>query len=123
MTPAELIASRLSALPHPDGGVRGLPGFQTRLLPAAMQEQVGDTARQIGEGIVHLLTSSGYRIVSDDELPAAPAADAPVVALCCRICNTVLLELSVGGGRVLTDGPALLRGLSAREQDCPHERV
>lgn len=126
MTPAELIAHNLASLPHPSGGVLGLPGFQTRLLPAAMRDQVGQTSREIGEAIVHLLTSNGYRVVSDsDTAPIpAPAGSTPIAALTCRVCGTVLLELSlVDPRRVLTDGPALLAGLSNRSPECPHARV
>lgn len=127
MSAADLIAANLAALPMPDGSVRGLPGFQSRLLPAPMQEQVGATARDIGEAIVYLLTSHGYRVVSGEDEPApapVPAAGAPVARLCCRVCNTVLLELSlVDPARIVTDGPALLAGLAGRAVECPHARV
>lgn len=123
MTPAQLIAANLAALPHPDGGVRGLPGFQARLLPEPMQAEIGRTAQDIGDGIVHLLTTNGYRITAGEELTAAPdPADVRVVALTCRLCGTVLLELSVADSRVLTDGPTLLRALGDRAVECPHGR-
>lgn len=124
MDPAHLIASNLAALPHPDGGVRGLPGFQSRLLPEPMQEQVGRTALEIGQGIVHLLTSHGMRIVGADDTPTPTDDIEPKVALLtCRACGTVLLEMSLVESRVLTDGPGLLRSLAGRSQECPHARI
>ena len=67
MTPADIIAKHLAALPHPDGGVRKLPGFSARLLPEPIAQQVTRTAHDIGDAIVHLLKLNGYTIVKDDD--------------------------------------------------------
>ena len=126
MTPAQLIASNLAALPHPDGAPRQLAGFNTGLLPDPLREQVTRTATDIGEAIVHLLDISGYRIVSAGDEPAAPAsvAIADVGHLHCRACDTRLLSLNLTNpSHIVTDGPALISALARRAPECPHAGV
>lgn len=92
MKPAQLIAANLAALPHPDGTPRQLPGFSSRLLPEPMQEQIGQTAQEIGEAIVNLLETNGWRITTDAPAPEAPKRTADVV---CNHCKTAVLTLNV----------------------------
>lgn len=67
MTPAQIIAKHLAGLPHPDGGLLKLPGFNARILPEPIAQQVGKTAEQIGEAVVHLLKLNGYTIIKDEK--------------------------------------------------------
>lgn len=121
MTPAELIAANLQALPHPDGTPRQLAGFNTQLLPEAMQKQVQDTAKDIGDAIIYLLESSGYHITT--EAPTEPDAD-PVQAanIHCTLCDTKLFTLNlVNPSHSLTNGPMFIEALTGLKPDCPHQ--
>ena len=102
MTPAELIAQNLAALPHPDGNPRQLPGFATQLLPEEMAEQVTKTALELGEAIIHLLTLNGYDITTGQTQTAPP--EAPSVAnVHCTYCDARVLQLNITNpSRVLT---------------------
>ena len=127
MTPARLIADNLAALPHPDGTPRQLAGFSTRLLPDAMRDQVDQAAVQIGEAIVHLLETNGYRITSGDE-PAPESADnaanPDVAHLHCINCDKRLLSINLTNPEhSLTNGRLLLSGLAALSPECPHDAV
>ncbi len=96
MTPAELIARNLAALPHPDGTPRQLAGFNSQLMPEAMAEQVNQTATDIGESIVHLLTTSGYDIVPAGHTTPPPDDDKPAVAsVYCTYCDARTLQLNI----------------------------
>lgn len=124
MKPAELIASSLAALPHPDGGIRVLAGFQAALLPDALREQVDRTAREIGESVVHLLETRGYRIVSVSETSDAPAPAEPadVGHLHCRECDARLMSVNLTTpSHIVTNGRALIAALSQLSPDCPHD--
>ncbi len=128
MTPAQLIAANLAALPHPDGAPRQLAGFQTGLLPDPLREQVTRTATDIGEAIMYLLETNGYRItaITETDEPAAPAAVAiaDVGHLHCRACDTRLLSLNLTNpSHIVTDGPALISALAGRNPECPHAGV
>lgn len=102
MTPAQLIATNLAALPHPDGTHRQLPGFATQLLPEAMAQQVTDTANGIGEAIIHLLETSGYQIVTAQPV-AQPAEPAQVANVHCSYCDARVLQLNITNpARVMT---------------------
>lgn len=122
MRPAQIIASNLAALPHPDGGTRHLPGFNAGLLPDPMREQVTRAADEIGEAIVHLLETSGYRVTDAPAAPA-PADDAPAVGhLHCRDCDTRLLSLNLSSPEyIVTSGRALIAALSQLSSECPHD--
>lgn len=123
MTPAELIAANLAAIPHPDGSPRVLAGFSTTLLPDNLQEQVTRTAADIGEGIVYLLESSGYRIVSENDAAPAPADDAPPIAhLHCSQCDARLLSINVSNpAHAVTSGSVLIAAMSNLRPECPHQ--
>lgn len=121
MTPAELIAANLHALPHPDGTPRQLAGFNTQLLPDAMQKQVQDTAKDIGAAIIHLLESSGYHITT--ETPTDPD-DEPIQAanIHCTLCDAKLLTLNlVNPTHSLTNGPLFIEALTQLKPECPHQ--
>jgi len=120
MTPAELIAANLQALPHPDGTARQLPGFNPQLLPDAMQQQIRDTAKDIGEAIINLLESSGYHIGTE---PPPSDEPAPQVAnLHCTLCDTKLLSINlINPTHCLTNGPMFIDALTKLRPDCPHQ--
>lgn len=121
--PAQLIASNLGALPHPDGAPRQLAGFASTLLPEPLREQVDRTAREIGDSVVYLLETNGYRIVSVTEESAAPPdpGPAPIGHLHCRECDARLLSLNLTTpGHIVTNGRALIAALSQLSPDCPH---
>jgi hypothetical protein len=121
--PAELIAANLAALPHPDGAPRQLAGFATTLLPDPLREQVTRTAGDIGEAIVYLLETSGYRITAAADEPVAPAVSAPadVGHLHCRECDARLLSLNLATpSHIVTSGRALIAALSQLSPECPH---
>lgn len=129
MLPAELIATNLAALPHPDGTPRHMPGFQTQLLPEPLQEQVSQNARELGEAIVHLLESSGYRILTDAQIQAAgqpaPAADPQTLgSVHCNVCDTKLFQLNmVNPSKILTNPQLLIAGIGALNPECPHGAI
>ena len=124
MTPAQLIAANLAALPHPDGAPRQLSGFSTALLPDALREQVTRSAEDIGDAIVNLLELNGYQILAESDIPA-PAGDTvapPIAHLHCSLCDARLLSLNlVNPAHALTNGPLLIRGMSALSPECPHQ--
>lgn len=126
MTPAELIANNLVALPHPDGTPRVLPGFSTQLLPETLHEQVGKTAKDIGDAIVNLLEINGYRITNEPE-PAqtsTPALADSIANLHCNSCDTRLMQLNISNpSKVLTSGRMFIQGISSRNPECPHDAV
>lgn len=113
MTPATLIAQHLAALPHPDGAARQLPGFQAKLLPQPMQEQVTKTAQDIGEAIVHLLTLNGYKIVTDADL-TQPVKPTQIADVFCNKCNAKVLSLNI------TNPTRVLTGNHFTTEKCPH---
>lgn len=112
-TPAEVIANNLAALPHPDGVPRQLPGFNTRLLPEVIQEQVTKTARDIADAIVHLLTMNGYTITTPDQIAKEPR-DTRTAHVYCTTCTKEVLNLNITHpDRVLTKHHFAL-------EPCPH---
>ena len=120
-SPADIIAANLSALPHPDGAPRQLPGFATRLLPEPMQQQVGESAKQIGESVVHLLELNGYRITDEPRQPTQTEAPPNIAHLHCAQCDTRLMSLNiVNPEHAVTNGRALLQAFAARSLECPH---
>lgn len=124
MTPAELIAANLSALPHPDGGVRQLAGYSTALLPDALRDQVESSARDIGEAVVYLLESNGYRIESGPAPAAQPETEPTVAHVHCLLCDTRLLSMNiVEASHVTVDGRRLVESVAARSPECPHASV
>lgn len=121
--PAQLIAANLGALPHPDGSPRQLAGFAVTLLPDPLREQVNRTAGDIGESIVYLLETNGYRIVSVTDEPVAPSdpGPAPIGHLHCRECDARLLSLNLTTPtHIVTSGRALIAALSQLAPECPH---
>lgn len=104
MTPAELIARNLPALPHPDGTPRQLAGFNPQLLPEALAQQVTETANDIGQAIVHLLETSGYRIVPATQIADPVPAEPPRIAnVHCSYCDAQVLRLNISNpNRVMT---------------------
>lgn len=121
---ASLIADHLAALPHPDGGVRAVAGFAGGgLMPEPLRDQQRRQAVEVGEAIVHLITSHGWTIGRADSVTETPASsDRPsAVRLHCRQCDTLLLTVSLAHGpRAITDGAALIGGLGSLKRDCPH---
>lgn len=114
VTPAQLIAQNLAALPHPDGVPRQLPGFQTRLLPEPMQEQVSRTAGEIGDAIIHLLTMNGYAIVKADQLSPATPAERKTADVYCNHCTAQVLSLNI-------TNPAMVKSnYHFTTEKCPH---
>lgn len=94
MKPADIIAANLAAIPHPDGNPRQLAGFATQLLPEVMAQQVTQTARDIGDAIVHLLELNGYTI-SNTPPPAPTAAETSIASVYCSHCDTRVLQLNI----------------------------
>lgn len=123
-TPAQIIASNLSALPHPDGTPRQLPGFSTQLLPEALQQQMSKTALDIGEAIINLLTLNGYKVLTDQEIaqPAAPP-DAPSQAnIHCTMCDKKLFSVNLTNPtHTLTNGRMFIQGIAGLNPECPHQ--
>lgn len=126
MTPAQLIAANLAALPHPDGNPRQLAGYSKTLLPEPLQAQVEQNATEIGEAIVHLLEQSGYSILpAGAQTAAEPTPEAPPVAhLHCTFCDTRLLSLNISDpSHARTDGAALIASFARLTPECPHAAV
>lgn len=122
-SPAQLIADNLSSLPHPDGTCRQMPGFNTQLLPQVFQEQIKKTSLELGECIIHLLTTSGYRVVTEAEYQTPRDETPPQTGnLHCSQCDTRLLSISlVNPDKILTNGKSLLTQMAKRNPECPHD--
>jgi hypothetical protein len=102
MTPAELIATNLHALPHPDGTPRQLPGFATQFMPEPLREQVNASATDIGHAIIHLLEQAGYRVTNEPTQPET-LDTSYIASVHCAHCNARVLQLNVTNPeRVLT---------------------
>lgn len=123
-TPAEIIATNLASLPHPDGTPRQLPGFSTQLLPEALQQQMSSTAREIGEAIINLLTMNGYQVVTEQQLAQAAPADteAPTRAnVHCTMCDKKLFSVNLTNPEhTLTNGRLFIQGMANLSPECPH---
>lgn len=114
MTPAQLIAQNLAALPHPDGTPRQMPGFHTRLLPEPMQEEISKAAQEIADSIVHLLDTNGYRILTDEQLSQTLTIESRQANVYCNLCGEEVLTLNISNPhKVMTDFHFDL-------QKCPH---
>ena len=121
MTPAELIAHNLQALPHPDGTPRQLPGFSHQLLPEAMQEQVKNTAKDIGESIVNLLEVNGYTITDQPPTENTPETTPQSANIHCTLCDTKLFTINlVNPSHTLTNGNVFIEALRNLKPECPH---
>jgi hypothetical protein len=102
-SPAQLIATHLSALPHPDGTPRQLPGFTSQLLPEGLRSQVQQAATDIGDAIIHLLESNGYRITTEPSQPTQTSDTKPVASVHCHHCDARVLQLNIANpARVMT---------------------
>lgn len=125
MTPAQLIAANLAALPHPDGTPRQLAGYSKTLLPEPLQAQVEQSANEVAEAIVHLLETSGYDIVpAGSQQPTTTTAEPPVAHLHCTFCDTRLLSLNLtDAAHARTDGAALIHAMTRLTPDCPHATI
>lgn len=123
MTAAQIIATNLASLPHPDGAPRQLPGFAAQVLPAPLQEEMRKAANDVGEAIVNLLELNGYRIVTDDELdqPAESVEPPQVANVHCAMCDQKLFSINLTNPEhTLTNGRLFLEGLGALSPECPH---
>lgn len=121
MTPAELIAANLAALPHPDGTPRQLPGFSTQLLPEPMQEQVQNTAKELGESIVNLLEINGWNITNQPPTENTPETTPQSANIHCTLCDTKLFTINlVNPSHTLTNGNLLIAGMKNLKPECPH---
>jgi len=102
MTPAQLIAQHLAALPHPDGTPRQLPGFATQLMPEQMAQQINHAATEIGEAIINLLETNGYTVATETQL-AQPEPAPQIANVHCSHCNARVLQFNiVNPNRILT---------------------
>lgn len=126
LNPAQLIASNLAALPHPDGSPRQLAGYSSTLMPDALREQVDKAALDIGESVIHLLETSGYRIVPEGHTAAdtGQVEDPDVAHLHCSMCDTRILSINLTNpAHAVTDGRTLLSALAGLSPECPHARI
>lgn len=125
MNPAALIADNLAALPHPDGTPRQMPGFQSALLPEVLQNQVKQSAQELGEAIVNLLAVNGLAVVPADQ--ARQPTQLPVHQLGnvhCNVCDQRLFQLNmVNPEKILTNPQLLIAGIAAINPECPHVPV
>lgn len=115
--PAQVIADNLAALPHPDGSVHQLAGYQPTLLPEPLAAQVRKTALEIGESIVHLLKVSGWEVVPAGGTPAPVEQDdrPPVGVVWCNECDAELLRLNLSDpARIMASAPNLCAVFGAR---------
>jgi hypothetical protein len=95
-SPAELIANNLAALPHPDGAPRQLSGFSTRLLPEALHSQIQQTAKDIGEAVIHLLETNGYTVTNETSQPTQATDEPPQIAnIHCHHCDARVLQMNI----------------------------
>jgi len=103
-SPAELIAANLAALPHPDGAPRQLSGFSTQLLPEALHAQIQQTAKDIGEAIIHLLETNGYTVTNQASQPTQTPDEPPLIAsVHCHHCDERVLQMNISTpSKVLT---------------------
>jgi len=103
-SPAQLIATNLQALPHPDGTPRQLPGFSSQLLPEGLRSQVQQAATDIGDAIIYLLESNGYQVTDQPRQPTQTSeTPRPVANVICHHCDTRVLQLNiVDPARVMT---------------------
>lgn len=124
---AQLIADNLGALPHPDGNPRQLAGYTTNLLPEALRDQIKAAATEIGESIVYLLETNGYRVVAEADLPADDTTDPdapPIANLHCIMCDSRLLSIALTNpSHCLTNGRLLLQGMASLSPECPHDAI
>ena len=124
MTAAQIIADNLQALPHPDGTPRQMPGFNAQLLPEPMQQQVKQTAKDIGEAIINLLELNGYQILTQAELdqPTQGAEPAQVANVHCTMCDKKLFSLNLTNpAHSLTNGRMFLDAVAGLSPECPHQ--
>jgi hypothetical protein len=125
MNPAQIIADNLAALPHPDGTPRQMPGFQSALLPEPLQEQVKQSATDIGAAIINLLELNGLTVVSQDQV-RQPTQLSPqqVGNVHCNVCDQRLFQLNiVTPEKILVSTRTLIAGISAINPECPHAAV
>lgn len=139
---AELISARLqSGLVWPGDPDKELPPkpiilpiFRTVGQPQEVADLVNETAKMLGEAIVHLIRSDGgMELVPADSMTAhrtreeraevAGVASRPTPVHCrCDVdFNDPLMILTIDDGpRIVTDGGQLIAGLSRRGVECPH---
>lgn len=102
-SPAQLIATNLAALPHPDGTPRQLPGFAGHLMPEQMAQQVNQAATELGEAVIHLLETNGYAVVPAGQIAAAESVAPEIANVVCTHCDARVLQLNMTNpARVLT---------------------
>jgi hypothetical protein len=121
VTPAELIAANLAALPHPDGTPRQLPGFSTQLLPEAMQQQVQNTAKELGEAIINLLEVNGWT-VTNQPIPESEPEPPQTANVHCTLCDQKLFTINlINPSHTLTNGNLFIAGMKNLKPECPHQ--
>lgn len=129
---AQLIADNLgSGLPHPgkqDTGEKPrripLPAFRTAGMDPHMREHAENTAKVIGEAVVHLIESPAPHgadsvIIKRDQLAQLKASDAnptDQLPMLCRTCRNPVLWVPVANGRALVN-PRILTQINPT---CPH---
>lgn len=122
MTPAELIATNLAALPHPDGTPRQMPGFSSQLLPEPLQQQVAQSAKDIGEAIINLLELNGYTVGTGTPTVEASPEPPQVANIHCTLCDKKLFSLNLTNPtHSLTNGRTFLEAVSSLSPECPHQ--
>lgn len=96
---AELIATNLAQLPHPDGTPLMFPNHSGAWpgLPEDMQAQITAMNTAIAEAFVNLLETNGYAIASQTELQTAQQlGTGTLIALHCQICGNIIIEILAG---------------------------
>ncbi len=123
---AELISTNLAALPHPGRPSENEPPhliplapFRTAGMNPDMQQSVENTARSIGEAVVHLIERDGSIIIKREELDnLRRAEDLPgdVMPVICTMCREPIVHLRTVNGRALA-APTVLGKVN---MSCPH---
>ena len=114
-SPAQLIATHLAALPHPNGTPRQLPGFSSQLLPEGLRSQVQQAATDIGDAVIHLLETNGYRVTDEPSQPTQTTETTrPVANVHCHHCDTRVLQLNI------TDPTRVMTGHHFALVECPN---
>lgn len=113
MTAAHLIATNLQALPHPDGTPRSLPGFNTRILPEALKQEIDRYALDFGEAIVHLLELNGYHLQTELRQPTQTTQPETASVICAH-CNARVLQLNI------TNPERVVAQTHFAAQECPN---
>lgn len=118
---AKLIADNLGELPLPDGRNVRLMHFRQFAQSPEIQRETAKRAEKIGQAIVNLIATNGYKISHPADPKPAEQPGRKVAKAHCAHCGTPVLKIAVDDDMNAMLSAQALRAIQQMRPECPHQ--